>query len=95
MPPNMSVIRMWLRHVNDGFDHARLRLNPFRKLANHFAELGLVRNPRPRLNLPILDQLDDAREIRRQRIATGEQRDLPVCIIGACGNETSACVMPT
>src|SRR5687768_5573724 len=64
-------------HRHNRLDHTRLRFRVGLEHVNQVREIRLVRNPGPRIDLTLLDQLDNPREIRRQRIARSHQSKLP------------------
>ena len=63
--------------MHHGFKHSGFRFEPIRKAADHFGEVGVMGDPRFGIDLPFLDQADDAAEIWGQGIATGQQGHFP------------------
>src|SRR5207244_13146492 len=63
-------------HAHHRLDYPCLRLQPIWEFANHGFEVGMMRNPPARIDPAVLNQLDYAVEIRRQRVTAGQHRQL-------------------
>src|SRR5205807_8203509 len=65
-----------LADLNNSLDNAGFGACVGGKNIDQILEARAVSNPRPRIDLPVLNQPDDAREIPRQGVARAEQRPL-------------------
>src|SRR5262249_48030426 len=84
-PPRASLTRLivtadritvLLPHGDDRLDDAGLRPRVRREHVNHLVEGRTVRDPGAGVDLALLDQRDDLREVLRQGVARAEQRPL-------------------
>ena len=73
-PPFASRLTDLRLHLHHRLDYARFRLRVRREIADQFRERRPMRDPRPRVDLAVFDQLDDAVEVARQGVPRGKQR---------------------